>query len=167
MNKELRAKTNEELVDLVVRLKGQLLQYRFKKAHGELEKAHVIKDTKRVIAKIFTILTERGAKYDVSAKTQSAMAAGNKEAAGAAADSWKQLKQQRAQKKAAGSKRRTDAKAAAQAAPKPASPKQAKAAKPARAKSAQAKAAPLTGAKSKQMLNKMKKAKTMPRKRGV
>ncbi|WP_033160182.1 50S ribosomal protein L29 [Mycoplasmoides alvi] len=59
MNKELRAKTTDELIDLVIRLKGQLLQYRFKKSYGELDKPHLIKDTKRLLARIYTILTER------------------------------------------------------------------------------------------------------------
>lgn len=70
MNKELRAKTTDELVELVIRLKGQLLQYRFKQAHGELEKPHLIKDTKRLLARIYTILTER--KVDANLVTNKA-----------------------------------------------------------------------------------------------
>lgn len=164
MNKELRAKTNEELVELAVKLKGQLLQYRFKQAHGELEKLHIIRDTKRVLARIFTILTERGAKYDLSKQSQSVIAAGNKEAAAGALSSWKQLKKQRADKKEAGAKRRADVKAQQLATPKPAVVKtkptsqQKPAKKPVNT--------PLTTAKSKQALHKMKKAQAMPRKRG-
>lgn len=59
MNKELRAKSNEELAALVVRLKMQLLESRFRMASGELEKLHAIKEIRRTIARALTILNER------------------------------------------------------------------------------------------------------------
>ncbi|ARQ37873.1 50S ribosomal protein L29 [Mycoplasmoides pneumoniae] len=57
--KELRQKSSEELVKLVIKLKGELLEYRFKLAHGELDKPHLINQTRRLLATILTILTER------------------------------------------------------------------------------------------------------------
>ena len=57
--KELRNKSNEELCDLVVKCKEQLLQIRFNIANGEAEKIHRIKEIKKTIAKSLTILNER------------------------------------------------------------------------------------------------------------
>ncbi len=68
MNKELRAKSDQELIELVARLKGQLLQYRFKQAQGEMEKLHLIRQTKRLLARIYTILNERNVAVNLSAQ---------------------------------------------------------------------------------------------------
>ncbi len=50
MIKELNQKTNEELCNLIVRLKLQLLESRFKMASGELEKTHKIREIRKTIA---------------------------------------------------------------------------------------------------------------------
>ncbi|WP_027122183.1 50S ribosomal protein L29 [[Mycoplasma] imitans] len=71
MNKELRAKTNEELIQLVTQLKGRLLEYRFKLAQGELDKTHIIKETRQTLARVLTILTERDVKVNVNAMVSS------------------------------------------------------------------------------------------------
>ena len=60
MIKELNQKTNEELCNLIVRLKLQLLESRFKMASGELEKTHKIREIRRTIAQAFTVLNSRG-----------------------------------------------------------------------------------------------------------
>lgn len=117
MNKELRAKTNEELVDLVVKLKGQLLQYRFKKAHGELEKHHLIKETKRLLARIYTILTERQVNVNITGKLNAVMAQ-NAEVSAKANQVREQLKAQRAEKKAKSKQRRQENQAKVASQPK-------------------------------------------------
>ncbi|QMT98583.1 50S ribosomal protein L29 [Mycoplasma tullyi] len=71
MNKELRAKTNEELIQLVTQLKGRLLEYRFKLAQGELDKTHIIKETRQTLARVLTILTERDVKVNINAMVSS------------------------------------------------------------------------------------------------
>lgn len=59
MMKELRSKNDEELLQLFVRLKGQLLQMRFLHASGELDKTHKIQQVRRMLARVFTLLNER------------------------------------------------------------------------------------------------------------
>lgn len=59
ISKDLRTKTNDELAEIVSRLKGQLLEIRFKVANGEQDKFHVIKEIRRTIAVALTILNER------------------------------------------------------------------------------------------------------------
>jgi large subunit ribosomal protein L29 len=59
VNKELRTKTNEELCALVFRMKMQLLESRFKTVAGEMEKTHTIRDIRRTVARILTILKQR------------------------------------------------------------------------------------------------------------
>ena len=59
MIKELNKKTNEEICALIVRLKLQLLESRFKKASGELEKTHKIAEIRKTIAQAFTVLNAR------------------------------------------------------------------------------------------------------------
>lgn len=61
INKELRAKSNDELNDLIVKMKDQLLQIRFNIANGEEEKLHTIKQIKKTIARSLTIINERNA----------------------------------------------------------------------------------------------------------
>ena len=57
--KELRNLTNEELKEKLVELKKKLMQLRFKNTIGGLEKPSEIRETKRTIARILTILRER------------------------------------------------------------------------------------------------------------
>lgn len=59
VNKELRAKTNAELLTLVNKLKEQLLQVRFSMANGETDKLATVKDIRKTIARALTILNER------------------------------------------------------------------------------------------------------------
>ncbi len=59
---ELRKKSNEELLKLVGELKEKLLKLRFKNAFGQLENPMDIRKTRRQIARILTILRERGVK---------------------------------------------------------------------------------------------------------
>lgn len=56
---ELRKMTNEELNEKLYELKKKLMELRFKNAVGNLEKSSEIKETKRTIARILTILRER------------------------------------------------------------------------------------------------------------
>ncbi|GMO16384.1 MAG: hypothetical protein Ta2E_07830 [Mycoplasmoidaceae bacterium] len=59
LNKELIGKTNEELAILVFRLKLQLLEFRFKKQSGEFDKQHLVKEIRKTIAVVLTILKSR------------------------------------------------------------------------------------------------------------
>ncbi|MDR3330243.1 MAG: 50S ribosomal protein L29 [Mycoplasmataceae bacterium] len=65
MNKELRKKTNEELCSLIMRLKLQLLESRFRMASGELEKTNTLPEIRKTIARALTILNERGIKLSI------------------------------------------------------------------------------------------------------
>ena len=57
--KELRELTTEELVKKVEELKAELYNLRFANATGNLEKPSKIKETRKTIARIKLILTER------------------------------------------------------------------------------------------------------------
>ncbi|ADY72859.1 ribosomal protein L29 [Desulfurobacterium thermolithotrophum DSM 11699] len=59
---ELRQKSTDELKKMVVELKEKLLKLRFKNAFGQLENPMEIRKTRKQIARIFTILRERGVK---------------------------------------------------------------------------------------------------------
>ncbi len=59
---ELRQKSSEELLKLVRELKEKLLKLRFKNAFGQLDNPMEIRNTRRKIARILTILRERGVK---------------------------------------------------------------------------------------------------------
>ncbi len=59
---ELRQKSTEELKKMVVELKEKLLKLRFKNAFGQLDNPMEIRKTRRQIARILTILRERGVK---------------------------------------------------------------------------------------------------------
>jgi large subunit ribosomal protein L29 len=65
MNKELRKKTNEELCSLIMRLKLQLLESRFRMSSGELEKTNTLPEIRKTIARALTILNERGIKLSI------------------------------------------------------------------------------------------------------
>lgn len=66
MIKELRTKTDNELGDLISRLKVQLLEMRFKIANGEVEGVHKLKEIRKTIAKAMTVLSERNVKISFS-----------------------------------------------------------------------------------------------------
>ena len=59
---QLREKSTEELKELVEELKEELLKLRFKSAYGQLDNPMEIRKTRRQIARILTILRERGVK---------------------------------------------------------------------------------------------------------
>lgn len=57
--KEVRDLSNDELEKEVVSLKEELYGLRFAQATGNLENPARIKDVKKTIARIYTVLTER------------------------------------------------------------------------------------------------------------
>lgn len=57
--KEIRERSNEELLNDIKTLKEELFNLRFQKATGQLENTARIKDVKKTIARIKTVLTER------------------------------------------------------------------------------------------------------------
>ncbi len=62
---DVRARTPDQLRDDLTRLKKEQFNLRFQKATGQLEKTSRVRDVRREIARIETILTEK-------AKAQSA-----------------------------------------------------------------------------------------------
>ena len=57
--KEIRDVSSEELQKEVISLKEELYTLRFAQATGSLENPARIKDIKKTIARIYTVLTER------------------------------------------------------------------------------------------------------------
>lgn len=57
--KEIREKTNEELLKEIDALKDELFNLRFQQATGQLENTARLKIVKKTIARIKTIMTER------------------------------------------------------------------------------------------------------------
>lgn len=57
--KEIREKSNEELNKEMTSLKEELFNLRFQQATGQLENTSKIRDIKKTIARIKTIITER------------------------------------------------------------------------------------------------------------
>lgn len=57
--KEIRDLTNEELQRKATDLKGELFNLRFRLATGQLDNPMNIKDVKRTIAKVQTVIRER------------------------------------------------------------------------------------------------------------
>ncbi len=56
---ELRDKTAEELVDLVSKLKRDLMETRFRRNSGQLKNKWELKSLRRDIAKAVTVLKEK------------------------------------------------------------------------------------------------------------
>ncbi len=56
---DLRLKTHDELIQLLRDLKRERLNLRFQQASGQLEKPSRMKEVRRDIARILTILNER------------------------------------------------------------------------------------------------------------
>ena len=56
---ELRAKTTPELLKLISELKGKQMALRFENATGQLNEAHLLKSTRKDIARVFTVLKEK------------------------------------------------------------------------------------------------------------
>lgn len=61
--RELRELTNEELVQRAQEWKRKLLTLRFQRATGQLTNTAELVKTKRNIARVLTILRERGVRY--------------------------------------------------------------------------------------------------------
>ncbi len=57
--KEIREKSNEELVKDIDSLKEELFNLRFQQATGNLENSARMKDVKKTIARIKTVMGER------------------------------------------------------------------------------------------------------------
>ena len=56
---ELRGLAAEELQEKVAALKKQLMQYRFQAKTGKLERQSAMKETRRDIARILTVIQEK------------------------------------------------------------------------------------------------------------
>jgi len=56
---EFRAKTADELGDQLVKLKKEQFNLRFQRANGSLEKMSRVREVRRTIARIETVLTEQ------------------------------------------------------------------------------------------------------------
>lgn len=56
---EIREKTISELNDQVLELKKELFELRFQQATGQLEKPNQLKEVKKTIARIKTVITEK------------------------------------------------------------------------------------------------------------
>lgn len=58
---DLQTKSDKELLNMISELKGKLLALRFESATGQLKELHLIKETKKDIARIFTVIKSREA----------------------------------------------------------------------------------------------------------
>ena len=58
---ELRNKNSEELEAMLKDLKGELFNLRFQLAINQLENPHKITETKKEIARVMTVITEKKA----------------------------------------------------------------------------------------------------------
>lgn len=56
---EIREKSISELNDQVLELKKELFELRFQQATGQLDKPNQLKDVKKTIARIKTVITEK------------------------------------------------------------------------------------------------------------
>jgi large subunit ribosomal protein L29 len=56
---DYRAKTADELSDQLVQLKKEAFNLRFQRANGQLEKTSRVRQVRRTIARIETVLTEQ------------------------------------------------------------------------------------------------------------
>ncbi len=56
---DIRAKTQDQLSDDLAALKKEQFNLRFQKATGQLEKTHLLKDLRREIARMQTLLRQK------------------------------------------------------------------------------------------------------------
>jgi len=56
---DYRAKSADELSDSLVQLKKEAFNLRFQRANGQLEKTNRVREVRRTIARIETVLTEQ------------------------------------------------------------------------------------------------------------
>jgi large subunit ribosomal protein L29 len=73
---DLRAKTSDQLQDQLVQLKKEQFNLRFQKATGQLESTARVRDVRRDIARILTVLDERAAAAAAGAANASAAPSG-------------------------------------------------------------------------------------------
>ena len=64
---DLRLKTPDQLGDELVKLKKESFNLRFQRANGQLEKTNRVRQVRRTIARIETILTEQRRKAAAAA----------------------------------------------------------------------------------------------------
>ena len=64
---DFRAKTPDQLGDELVKLKKESFNLRFQRANGQLEKTNRVREVRRTIARIETILTEQRRKAAAAA----------------------------------------------------------------------------------------------------
>lgn len=57
---DARTKTPDELQDALLKLKKEQFNLRFQAATGQLEKTHRVREVRRSIARIKTVLREKG-----------------------------------------------------------------------------------------------------------
>jgi large subunit ribosomal protein L29 len=57
---ELREKSAQELNDTLLSLREEQFKLRMQKATGQLGQTHLLKDNQRAIARVKTLLTEKG-----------------------------------------------------------------------------------------------------------
>jgi len=69
---ELRSKSVDELIKLVLDLRKEQFNARFQKAQGALENTARVRDNRRTIARIKTILNEKRRAEDASSKKKAA-----------------------------------------------------------------------------------------------
>ncbi|HEV2650517.1 MAG TPA: 50S ribosomal protein L29 [Rhizomicrobium sp.] len=55
----MRAQSKDELGDQLVKLKKEQFNLRFQRANGQLEKTNRVREVRRTIARIETVLTEQ------------------------------------------------------------------------------------------------------------
>lgn len=58
---EIRGMTLEDLQQKIVEMKEELFKLRFRKAGGQLETTHRVKEVRKDISRVKTILKEKGA----------------------------------------------------------------------------------------------------------
>jgi large subunit ribosomal protein L29 len=66
---DLRAKSPDELTDELTRLNREQFNLRFQKATGQLEKTHRVRQVRRDIARIKTVLAQKQAAAVQAAKS--------------------------------------------------------------------------------------------------
>ena len=69
---ELRSKSVDELVKVILDLRKEQFNARFQKAQGALENTARVRDNRRTIARIKTILNEKRRAEDASSKKKAA-----------------------------------------------------------------------------------------------
>ena len=56
---ELKSMSEDELAEKAIHLKKELMQYRFQQKTGKLERQSVIRNTRRDIARVLTVMQQK------------------------------------------------------------------------------------------------------------